>query len=62
MENKKLIITKKKYGNESAVMTSRLPVELINQIDKTAEATGKSRNEIVQLCLEFAMSNIEISD
>ena len=30
------------------------------EIDEICETTGRNRNEIIQLCLEFAVENIEI--
>ena len=61
MEKKvKLEINSKKYKGESAVVSARVPIELIKQVDSVAEETGRTRNEILLLCLEFALDNIEI--
>ena len=38
----------------------RIPVELIRAIDDVAEKTGRTRNEIILLCLEFSIENLEI--
>ena len=62
MENKKLIIAAKKFRGDSIVVSSRLPNELVASLDKIAEQTGRTRNEIVQTCLEFAVQNIEIEE
>lgn len=59
---KKLIIAKKKYKGESMVVTTRLPNDLVGAIDKVAETSGRTRNEIIQTCLEYAISNLEIYD
>ena len=59
---KKLIIKKKKYQGESMVVTSRLPVELVTELDKIAEVSGRTRNELIQTCLEFAIQNLEVDD
>ena len=59
--DKKLIITSKKY-RETMVVSSRLTNELVEQLDKIAEETGRTRNEIIQLCLEFAVDNLEIKN
>ena len=37
---KKLEIQAKKYKGESAVLSSRVPLELIKKIDEVAEQTG----------------------
>ena len=57
---KKLTIEQKKYKGESSVESARLPIELIKDVDRIAKETGRTRNEILILCLEFALENIEI--
>lgn len=57
---KKLVVQSKKYKGESSVVSIRMPVELIRHIDKIAEETGRTRNEIILLCLEFATENVVI--
>lgn len=59
---KKLIITSKRYRGETMVVSSRLTNELVEELDRIAEQTGRTRNEIIQLCLEFAVNNIEIEE
>ena len=60
MAEKKLVIASKKYRGESSVVSVRLPNELIRQLDAIAEETGRTRNELIQTCLEFALGNLEI--
>lgn len=62
MEIKKLIVPSKKYKGPSSVISARIPVELIKKIDEVAEETGRTRNEILLLCLEFAMNNIVVKN
>lgn len=62
MEMKKLIIPSKKYRGDSVVVSTRLPNELVNDLDKIAQQTGRTRNEIIQTCLEFAVENLEIKE
>lgn len=57
---KKLVVQSKKYKGESSVVSIRMPVELVRHIDKIAEETGRTRNELILLCLEFATENIII--
>ena len=57
---KKLTIEQKKCKGESSVVSARLPIELINDVDRIAKETGRTRNEILVLSLEFALENIEI--
>lgn len=58
----KLIITSKKYRGETSVVSSRLTNDLVEELDKIVEKTGRTRNEIVQMCLEFAIINLEIRE
>ena len=62
MPDKKLVIQTKKFRGNSSVVSVRLPDELINNIDKIAEKTGRTRNEIIQTCLEFSIDNLTIDD
>ena len=60
MAEKKLVISSKKYTGETAVFSARLPLDLIKKIDEICDATGRTKNEIIQICLEFSVDNIEI--
>lgn len=60
MSEKKLVITSKKYRGDSSVISARLPNDLIRSLDVIAERTGRTRNEIIQMCLEHSVENIEI--
>ena len=62
MENKKLVIPSKKYRGDSMVVSTRLPNELVSSLDEIAQKTGRTRNEIMQMCLEFAVENLEIKE
>lgn len=62
MPEKKILIPAKKYKGDTSVVSARLPVQMIKDIDMIAEKTGRNRNEIIPLCLEYAIENIEISE
>ena len=62
MEAKKLVIATKKYRGDSMVVSTRLPNELVSSLDEIAQKTGRTRNEIMQMCLEFAVENLEIKE
>ena len=62
MDEMKLIIEKKQYKGETSVISTRLPIEVIKDLDKIANDTGRTRNDIVQLCLEFAIEKIIIKE
>lgn len=56
----KLVISPKKYTGETGTVTARLPLTLIEKLDKMAETTGRTRNDIIQKCLEFSIENAEV--
>ena len=60
MAEKKLIIPSKKYTGETAVVSARLPLDLIKKLDEICDATGRTKNEVIQMCIEFSVDNIEI--
>lgn len=57
----KLTISPKKYVGETSVISSRLPKDMIKDLDSVAEKTGRTRNEIMLMCLEYALTNMEIT-
>ena len=60
MNDKKLIISGKKFRGETSVVSVRLPNDMIEKLDEIAEETGRTRNEIVTKCLVFAIVNLII--
>ena len=59
---KKLEIKSKKYRGDTTVISARVPADLVDKFDKISKDSGRTRNEIIQLCLEFAADNIEIKE
>ena len=62
MSNEKLVISSKKYKGDSMVISIRLPDELVKKLDTIADKTGRTRNEVIQKCLAFAVDNLEIKE
>ena len=63
--NKKLIISKRsKIKGEDGYKTFSLRIkdEVVAELDRIAEETGRSRNEIISLMLDFGMENCEITE
>ena len=60
MAEKKLVISSKKYTGETAVVSARLPLDLIKRLDEICDITGRTKNEVIQMCIEFSVDNIEI--
>lgn len=59
-ENDKFIVrTKKNYG-ENTVVSCRMPLELVDKLDKIGNKTGRTRNELILRCVEFALDKLEI--
>ena len=62
MSEKKLIIQPHKYGGETSVISMRMPKDMLADIDKVAAETGRTRNEIMMLSMEYALQNMQIKD
>ena len=62
MSKEKLVISSKKYRGDSTVVSIRLPDELVKKLDTIADKTGRTRNEVIQKCLAFAVDNLEIKE
>ena len=62
MADKKLIIQPHRYGNETSVISVRLPKDMLAVIDRVAAETGRTRNEIIVTSMEFALENLEIDE
>ncbi|MBQ8538728.1 MAG: CopG family transcriptional regulator [Ruminococcus sp.] len=62
MPKEKLVISSKKYRGETSVISIRLPDELVKTLDAVAEETGRTRNEVIQKSLAFALDNLEIKE
>lgn len=60
MEEPKLYIAPKKYTGESTVVSMRMPKDLIEEVDSIARRLGRTRSELMAICLEFAMKHMEI--
>ena len=60
MEKPTLRITPKKYAGETTIVSMRMSKELLKDIDAVAGATGRNRNEILTMSLEFAVKHTEI--
>ena len=50
---------KSKYDKNSLDKTS---TETIRQIEFIAKSTGRKRNQVIRMCLEFELDNLEVKD
>lgn len=62
MDNIRLVIPPKKYTGETSIVSMRIPKDMLKDIDTAARAAGRTRNEILQMSLEFALNHMEISN
>ncbi len=59
--NTKLIITKKKRGEDGhKTLSIRVREDIIDRLDVLADETGRSRNELIGLLLDFAIENSKV--
>ena len=62
MDNKILKIEAKRYKEESVVVSARIPKDMLQDIDFVAKESGRTRNELISLFLDFALKNTEITE
>lgn len=62
MDNIRLVIPPKKYTGETSIVSMRISKDMLKDIDTAAKAAGRTRNEILQMSLEFALNHMEISN
>ena len=55
-----LRISPKKYAGETTIVSMRMAKDLLKDIDAVAAVTGRNRNEILTMSLEFALNHMEI--
>ncbi len=55
------LIRQKKYVGETMVVSMRIPKDMLADIDKAAQVSGRTRNEIMSMSLEFALNHMKIT-
>ena len=58
----KFIVRSKKVYGENTVVSCHMPVELVKKLDAIGNQTGRTRNELIFRCVEFALEKLEIVD
>ena len=61
MDEPVFLIRQKKYVGETSVVSMRIPKDMLTDIDKAAEVSGRTRNEIMSMSLEFALNHMKIT-
>ena len=62
MENKFVVRPRSPAFGKTSVVSARLPDDMIDELDSVAKKTGRTRNELIQMCIDFALKNLEISE
>lgn len=64
MDKNDLIITVKRPRGDDGykIFSIRVQTDLLNQIDNISAKTGRSRNELITIFLEYAIKNCKIVD
>ena len=60
LDDEVLRIKELKYRGDTEVVSARLPSELVQELSYIAKQTGHSRNEIIEICLTFAVNRVKI--
>ena len=62
MEKEPLIIKKKDLKGEDGYKTFsiRIKEETVNELDQLSKDTNRSRNELINILLQYALQNCEI--
>lgn len=62
MGNKFVVRPRKPAFGKTSVVSARLPDDMVEKLDNVAKQTGRTRNELMQMCIDFALKNLEILD
>lgn len=60
-EDRFIIRARKVYG-KNTVVSCRMPVEMVKRLDDIGTKTGRTRNELILRCVEFALDRLEIEN
>ncbi len=60
MGDEVLTIKERKFQGQTEVVSARLPSELVKELNFIAKETGRSRNEVIEMCLSFAVERVKI--
>ena len=58
----KFIIRSKKIYGDTTVVSCCMPNDVLKQLDKLSTRTGRTRNELILKCVEFALDKLQIID
>lgn len=61
MDEPVFLIRQKKYVGETMVVSMRIPKDMLADIDRAAQVSGRTRNEIMSMSLDFALNHMKIT-
>ena len=61
MDNLIFQVPQKQYTGESAVVSMRIPKDMLKDLDEAAQISGRTRNELMTMCLEFSLNHMVIT-
>ena len=59
-EDKFIVPRRKPAVGKSTVVSVRLPNTTLARLEQIAGQTGRTRNELVQMCIDYALARLEI--
>ena len=62
MDDVKFVLTRKRYKEESQVLSVRIPKDMLRDLDAVAQKTNRTRNEIMTKAIEFMLEHLEIAE
>lgn len=62
MDGKFIIHPKPKMTSQTSVISLRLSDLTIDKLEVIAKKSGHSRNELIAMCIDFALGHLEIKD
>ena len=63
MDKDQFVVSPRKPAvGKSSVISVRLPDPMLEQLEKVAGKTGRTRNELVQMCIDYALNHLVIEE
>ena len=53
-------IPRRKYGGETIVISARIPKDMLSDLETAADIAVRTRNELLQMSIEYALKHMEI--
>lgn len=61
-EDKFVVSPRKAAVGKSTVISVRLPDTMLDKLEDVVIKTGRTRNELVQMCIEYALDHLVITN